>query len=430
MDNSAEALGANGEPLDPSQADLPTATPTPSGDGRFLGPVIGRELTALPTLTPAPTDIPPTNTAVVSATPFPETPVTTPLGPIPALDSSVMGIQMYYNVDMDLWWQLLQRVRPLGVEWIKVQADWSFLQPNPSLPGQSDVAFSIFMSHVQRAHNEGFKVLVSIAKAPVWARGTASEDGPPTNPQDLATFIDFMLQQVGNEISAIEIWNEPNLQREWNGGLDFSGAGYMQLFDPAYQAVRARYPDMPIITAGLAPTGNLPGTVDDRLFLQQMYGAGLATRGYTNLAIGVHPYGWGNPPDARCCNAIDGRNWDDNSKFFFIETLEAYRDIMVNNGHSDLQMWVTEFGWSSWAGIPVEPPELWMTYVSPNQQAEYTIRAFEIGQSLDYVGPMFLWNWNFANETLIEERNEMAGFSLLIPGLPPRPLVERLSEQS
>lgn len=436
LDTSDGSFGAAGEAQQNEQIELSTATPTDDGDGRFIGPVIGRELTPVPTLTTPPTAIPsatlvPSMTPIPSTpTPFPETPVATPLGPIPTLDTSVMGIQLYYNVDIDFWWQLLQRTRPLGTEWIKVQADWSFLQPSPTLPDQSDVAFSLFRSHIQRAHNEGFKVLVSVAKAPAWARNSATEDGPPTNPQDLVTFVDFLLQNIGNEIDAIEIWNEPNLRREWNGGLDFSGAGYMQLFDPVYQTVRARYPEMPIITAGLAPTGNSGGSINDRTYLQQMYSAGLATRGYTNLAIGAHPYGWGNPPDARCCNAVAGRGWDDNSQFFFIETLEAYYDIMARNGHGDLQMWVTEFGWPTWAGFPVEPPEEWMTYISPNQQAEYTIRAFEIGQSLDYVGPMFLWNLNFANETLIEQRNEMAGFSLLVPGLPPRPLVDRLSAQT
>jgi hypothetical protein len=42
------------------------------------------------------------------------------------------------------------------------------------------------------------------------------------------------------------------------------------------------------------------------------------------------------------------------------------------------------------------------------------------------MGPMFLWNMNFANNTLIEQRNEMAGYSLFIPSVPVRPLYEQL----
>jgi hypothetical protein len=70
-----------------------------------------------------------------------------------------------------------------------------------------------------------------------------------------------------------------------------------------------------------------------------------------------------------------------------------------------------------------------MNYNSALQQAEYTMRAFEIAQSRDYMGPMFLWNMNFANPTLIEQRNEMVGYSLLVPGLDIRPLYHALASR-
>jgi len=42
------------------------------------------------------------------------------------------------------------------------------------------------------------------------------------------------------------------------------------------------------------------------------------------------------------------------------------------------------------------------------------------------MGPMFLWNLNFANNALLEERNEMVGYSLFVPGLAFRPLYDAL----
>ena len=402
---------------------LPSTTPTEAGDGGFFGPLVGRDYTPPPTSTPR---------IIASNTPqpptaIPQTPITTPIVGIPELDSDRMGIQLYYNVDIHTWWQLVTvRTRATGVGWIKVQANWEFLQPNR--PDEFETTFRLFQSHVQRAHNEGFNVLISVVKAPDWARGTAEADGPPSDPQLLANFITFLLAQVGEQTSAIEIWNEPNLQREWVGSLPFNGSGYMQLFRPAYDAVRAFNPTMPIITAGLAPTGTNPavGSIDDRVYLQQMFDAGLRDYDDPNLALGIHPYSWGNPPDARCCNNVPNRGWDDTPHFFFMNTIEDYRDIMVRNGWSDRQMWATEFGWATWSGINSEPPDGWMDYNSPEQQAEYTLRAFEIGQSRDYMGPMFLWNLNFANDTLLEERNEMVGYSLFVPGLPFRPLYDAL----
>src|SRR5690606_25478961 len=112
------------------------------------------------------------------------------------------------------------------------------------------------------------------------------------------------------------------------------------------------------------------------------------------------------------------------------DTIEDYRAIMVANDHEDTEMWATEFGWATWGGLPNEAPEEWMIYNTPEQQAEYTLRAFEIGQELPYLGPMFLWNLNFANEDLIEHRNEMVYYSLFIPCLPIRPLYNILRDSS
>lgn len=412
--------------ITPSEEVTPSAIPpsaTPLQPEGF-GPIIDAEYTPPPTSTPAPNS---TATVQPSSTPIPITPITTPITELPGFYEDQLGIQLYYNINIDEWFQLLVRTDRLNVGWIKVQANWDFLQPNNR--DQFDTAFSLFQSHVQRAHNSGYRVLVSIAKAPDWARPAGADlnlSGPPANPDDLAYFINFMFDRMGDQISAVEVWNEPNLSREWAGGLEWSGAGYMQLFRTSYDTIRARYPQMPIITAGLAPTA-AQGAIDDRAFLEQMYNAGLADPYYQNIAVGVHPYGWGNPPDSRCCDNIEGRGWDDDPRFFFLDTLEDYRDIMVSNGHENVQMWATEFGWATWSGLPNEAPDVWMTYNTPEQQADYTIRALEIGRDLDYVGPMFLWNLNFASDDLIVERNEMVGYSLIVPRLPIRPLYDAIA---
>ena len=203
----------------------------------------------------------------------------------------------------------------------------------------------------------------------------------------------------------------------------------MRYFDAAYRSIRSYSPNIVIITSALAPTGDNPGlSIDDRTFLRQMYQAGLAR--YSDIAVGVHPYSWGNPPDVHCCNATDGENWDDDPHFFFADTLDEYHQIMVNNGHTTVKMWATEFGWATWAGLPGDPPEVWMGYNTPQDQAEYTFRALEIAQDLDYMGPMIIWNLNLAevNPELIQERDERIAYSLVLPAGNPqeRPLYWQL----
>ncbi|MFW5692006.1 MAG: hypothetical protein ACOCX3_01505, partial [Chloroflexota bacterium] len=139
-----------------------------------------------------------------------------------------------------------------------------------------------------------------------------------------------------------------------------------------------------------------------------------------------------NPPDVRCCNAIAGRGWDDNPHFFFIENLEAVRAIMEQNDHANQRVWVTEFGWATWEGLPSAPPEEWITYNDASDQLNYTIRAFEISQQLPYVDMMILWNLNFANTFTVQNSQEVAGYSIINPVIFPseRPLYWALAQST
>jgi polysaccharide biosynthesis protein PslG len=336
-----------------------------------------------------------------------------------AFDRARMGLQLYDNNSSDAWAAALDRVGQTKVGWIKIQVNWASLQPDG--PGGLGGTIDSFDSALAAARGRGLRVMLSIAKAPGWARGGNSDgSGPPDDPQMLGDFITLLLARVGGNVNAIEVWNEPNLRGEWNlAALPFDGGGYMQLFQPAYKAIRAYSPTMTIITAGLAPTYTSERSVDDRTYLRQMYAAGLASM--LDVVIGVHPYGWGNSAIARCCDPVDDRGWDDNSRFFFLQTLEEYRSIQLENTH-DVQLWVTEFGWATWEGLPGDPPEGWMAYNTPVDQSNHTLRAFQLAQRLPYVGPMMLWNLNFGTTTAVAGRSSFAGYSLLFENGTMRPL--------
>ncbi len=321
---------------------------------------------------------------------------------------------------------MLQRAEQLHVGWIKVQFPWDEMEPDGS--GSQSVHWRELELYMQDALQYGFQVMVSVTKAPDWARPTNQDNGPPSDPQYLANFLTHVLSRFGPAIDAIEIWNEPNLLREWTGA-PMNGAEYMRLFDAGYQAITTWSRDnnhpIRVVTAGLAPTGNSEWSVDDRVFLQQMYQAGLAR--YSDVAVGIHPYGWGNAPDTHCCNPVDGRNWDDDPHFFFLDNIETYRQIMVNAGHSGAQLWATEFGWATYDGFGYPPPQPFFDYLNENLQAHYTIKALDIIQNsgnYPYVGTMILWNLNFATipGAVSERQEEQAGYSLLRPDYSERPL--------
>ena len=410
---------------------LEAAPPSPTSGAENFGAIISRDYEPPPTATSVPTDRP-TPTALQPTQPG--SAYTTPLPANRArLDRAQMGIQAHYNTHTHGWSRILHQIAALGVDWIKLQASWDWLQPNR--PGQFDQNFQLFQLHVQEADKRGFKVLLSIAKAPDWARNfDRNEDGPPDDLNELHWFIHKLIEKVGPNIDAIEIWNEPNLKREWTGQRPISGASYMELFRVGYDAVRAYSPSIVVVTAGLAPTGNRSGvTVDDRDFLRQMYQAGLAE--YAGVKIGIHPYGWGNPPDFLCCNNVESQGWDDRPQFFFLQTIRDYSSIIAGNGHK-APMWATEFGWATWEDFPSDAPEIWMAYNTALDQRDYALRAFEIGQSRADIELMFLWNLNFAYEAAVLQRSELASYSILYPyfdgsdNLRERPLYRALASRT
>jgi hypothetical protein len=405
----------------------PTPADTPGGP------------TPVPSSTPIPTTAPAVTATPPAAAPTPEITVT----PLPTYRADLMGIQVDPSVSLEDYNTVLWLVGRLGVKWIKFQFAWDLIEPQQ---GQLSDVFYKYRIMVQDASQAGLKVMISINKAPGWARATNDENGPPRDPQDLANLITHMMGEIRTDLygnsyfSAIEVWNEPNLRREWNGGT-LGGADYMRYFDAAYNAIRAGEggQSVTVVTAGLAPTGINDGVaaVDDRAFLGQMYAAGLNNPAYQNIAIGVHPYGAANPPDARWCGQDDcgGQGYNNHPSWFFLNTLEDYHNIMQENGDTGRQLWATEFGWGTYEGFtlsdgapapaPADPP--YFQWITQKQQGDYIMRAFEIGQSLPYLGPMILWNLNYGSQFYIDSGDERAAYALLRGGADPlRPAFQLL----
>ncbi len=425
-------------PIVPTETPTLTETPlpvVPTGPTNTpLGAVIGGDYTLPPTSTtePSATPLPPTEGPTLEPSQVPPTsaPAEQPTtGPqptaLPNLDPARMGIQLDPNLDQDDWNKALDSISNLGVKWLKVQISWKQLQPNNA--NETSVDFKRLEIYLETAYNKGLDILISVAKAPAWARSNQTEDGPPDDPNTLANFINLMMQEFGTSLDGIEVWNEPNLSREWQG-QPLNGASYMKLLMPSYNAINTysermktdpktpRTTPLMIITAGLAPTSDNAdiGARDDRSYLQEMYNAGLGK--LPDVYVGIHPYGWGNPPDATCCQMSTDRGWDDNPHFFFLDNVNAFRDIMVKNGHSGSKLFATEFGYATWDRFPGDPPQPWMAYNDRMTQGTYLIHAFQMAQSMDFMGPVILWNLNVANKVTISNRDEMAAYSITFPG--------------
>jgi hypothetical protein len=118
-------------------------------------------------------------------------------------------------------------------------------------------------------------------------------------------------------------------------------------------------------------------------------------------AIGVHPSGFCNAPDARVGmpNPCGGQ-YNNHRSFFFRETMESYRAVMVQYGDADKQLWPTEFGWAS---APNPHPDFqYARNITLEMQAQWLEQAYRMMKAWGWVGVAFLWNLDFtdlSNET-------------------------------
>jgi hypothetical protein len=296
-------------------------------------------------------------------------------------------------------------LKGIGFSWVKIQVPWKDFEGDR---GQRHFPDEV----INDLAGNGLQILASIVKAPKWARPAGSNfdvEGPPANPWDYAGFVGAFAGHYCGRVQAIEVWNEQNLWYEW-GGETLDAGRYVQLLATAYQAIKAACPGMIVVSGAPTPTGaNPPAAIRDTIYLEQMYQAGL--RNYCD-AIGVHPSGYGNPPDATF-QAWQAGNYSRPShvsdpSFYFRNTMEQYRNIMIKYGDAGKRLWPTEFGWAS-TGNPVAGYE-YAAYNSEQQQGEYIVRAYEIMRGWGFVGVAFLWNLNY---NVTAPGSELAAFGIM-----------------
>ncbi len=311
------------------------------------------------------------------------------------------------NVDPTNYTSNITHVQTIGFEWVAFQMAWMDIETTPG-----NLNWSRWDGPINAYHNNGIKVLLTITKAPDWARpidDNKALHGLPDDPQTYANFVISVTNRYSDAIKAIEVWDGQNLYYEVGGEGRVDVNKYMALLQTTYTTLKSQHPSIIIVSGGLIPTGApYPYAVDDREYLQQMYALNL--KEYSD-AIGVKPWGFANPPDALYTGGDydPNRGFDDHRSFFFRNTMEDYRQIMVNAGDEDKQVWATDFGWPVWQFE--NDHRYWFAKdTTLEEQAQYTQRAYEMGKAWGWVGAMFLWNLDYA---ITASNTALANFGIL-----------------
>ena len=397
----------------------PTSTPSPAATlalspsstpyASYLPAISGGKTSPIPT-PPLPPPVP-TEPSPPGPTPLPP--------PIPKPTYGVQAHLLAGDVEETLGW-----AQGLGVGWVKQQVEWHTIEHGPD-----GFDWANLDQAVAACDSYGFKLLLGVTHAPDWTRASELEGGPPTDFAEFGRFMGQLAARYRGRVAAYELWNEPNLAREWRGDT-LDPARFVALVAEGSKGVRVADPDVLVISGAPAVTGinDGVGAIDDRVFLRGMYEAGIAQ--WVD-GIGVHPYGHANPPDESWQSPTHvATSHNDHPSFFFSDTLEDYHTIMLAYGDTEHQLWVTEFGWPSSHGMGEVDTTGWEygREVTEVQQADYVVRAFRMGGERDWVGPMFLWNLNVA--TIWGPDNPTSAYSLLRPDRSYRPayIALRLAE--
>lgn len=319
------------------------------------------------------------------------------------------GIEIYPTGDV---LRLSNQITELGVDWVKITVNWGEIEAT-----QGIYDFSQLDPLIIALDLTGVDILLTLIGSPDWARpdvtdyvkGLQAFYGPPQNVSDFETFANAIATHYAGDVDAYEIWEAPNLRRNWinpaaelttdtNGNrlpvnAGFAPIMYIELLDAGYRGVKDADENAKVLTAGLAPTGlnDFYNAIDTYVFLEALLEQGALD---ISDAIGVHIDGYGNTPDAICCN--NSGNFTNSYYFYFQNVLDGYRAILDRNDGRNVALWVTELGW----GTPVNSlsqPSTSFSYFNENtpvEQADYLVSSMAMAETTGYVSATIVNNLN------------------------------------
>lgn len=278
-----------------------------------------------------------------------------------------------YSIQTFLWWdegnastQAAMVNRTLNFTYIKQTFPWREIEPRPD---EWDFTQSDRIVALTNSEDINLGLIVRLGLTPAWAvNGEIDEDAHDTPPDDLEAWGEYcgtIAERYAGQIVAYQVWNEPNLQREW-GEVEPNAEYYVEMLAVCSEAIRAVDSEAIIISAGLSPTGGpRPIAIPDDQYLDAMYR--LNFQQYVDV-VGVHAPGFARPsygPDDAVRDG--GQRW---ASFRRVEDL---RKIMLNYDDASRQMAILEFGYTT---DTTNSDYSWFA-VSEELQAQYVIEAYE-----------------------------------------------------
>jgi hypothetical protein len=279
----------------------------------------------------------------------------------------------------DLALPYADKMRYAGMNWIKVQIHYG-----------EDPAWIV---NIAKAN--GFKIQLSALGSPNMV----------TEPGFEKKFSDWLASVAGTGAEAIEVWNEPNIEREWQIGY-ISPQAYTNLLCTAYNAIKGVNPNAAVISAAPAPTGYFggcgPNGCDDQPWMEGLYNAGAAN---CMDYIGAHHNAGATAPSARSGHPAGGTH----HSWYFLPQTELYYNIF----RGTRKIFYTEMGYASQEGLePFSGEFAWARGINNAQQSAWLAEAVQLGINTGMVRCIIVWNIDFTRYGY----DPQDGYAIIRPG--------------
>jgi polysaccharide biosynthesis protein PslG len=310
----------------------------------------------------------------------------------------------------------VRMAREAGIGWARQEFIWAEIEPEPG-----NYNWTKYDEIVDLFRRNNIQVIARLDRPPAWARSRASATGSSGPPDDFEAYGKFVEEFTGHfqdKIYYLQIWNEPNLSREWNDA-PIDPVGYTRLLKIAYQRAKSVNPNVQILSAPLAitlgetfsPGSPLYRNMNDLQFLEEMYAAG--AKDYFDI-LSANAFGLGSPPD-------DPPN---PGKLNFQRVL-LERAVMEKFGDAQKAIWILEYGWNA-APESIPDSRLIWGRVTEQQQADYTVRGIELArENWDWAGVVSIWFFRQVGD--IPPNNPEAYFRMVDLDFTPRPVFHAVS---
>jgi hypothetical protein len=258
--------------------------------------------------------------------------------------------RIQYGIQDDAWLiygpeppaQRIQILQRLGVDVVRMTLHWDTVAERAPKdardPADPAYDWSLYDPTLQRLHDAGISVLLSLYGTPSWANGGEKPNRMPTSATALADFA-YAAATKYPWIHRWTVWNEPNLQLFLRPN---SPALYVsRLLNPTYRALKAADPRN-LVAGGVTSPRRTPSGMSPVTWIRGMRAAHALLDAYAQNPYPVRPLE--TPSRGGCLRCAE----------FTMATLPKLIAEVKRDFGTRTRIWLTEYGYNS------KPPSRWL----------------------------------------------------------------------